>query len=95
MFYVYVLRSFRDNNLYTGFTRNLKKRFIEHQNGQNLSTKSRIPFELIYYEAYLLEEDVLNRERYLKTSMGKRVLKKQLSSFIKRLKSDKIAIVSD
>ena len=95
MFYVYVLRSFRDNNLYTGFTRNFKKRFIEHQNGQNLSTKSRIPFELIYYEAYLLEEDALNRERYLKTSMGKRVLKKQLSSFIKRLKSDKIAIVSD
>ncbi len=95
MFYVYVLQSFKDNNFYTGFTRNLKRRFTEHQNWRNLSTKSRAPFKLVYYEAYLLEEDALNREKYLKTSMGKRVLKKQLSSFIKMLKSDKIAIVSD
>jgi len=95
MFYIYVLQSLKDNYFYTGFTRDLKKRFAEHQGGQNLSTKSRIPFRLIYYEAYMLEEDALNREKYLKTSMGKRVLKKQLSGFIKTAKFGKIAVHFD
>ena len=68
---------------------------MEHQSGQALSTKNRAPFKLIYYEAYLLKEDALSREQYLKTSMGKRVLKKQLLNFIKTLKSDKITAVPD
>lgn len=95
MYYVYVLQSLKDQNFYTGYTENLRTRFLEHQSGQVLSTKSRTPLKLIYYEAYLLKEDALKREQYLKTSMGKRVLKKQLSSFLKMLKSDKIVIVSD
>lgn len=95
MYYIYVLQSLKDQNFYTGYTENLRTRFLEHQSGQVLSTKSRTPFKLIYCEAYLLKEDALKREQYLKTSMGKRVLKKQLSSFLKMLKSDKIVIVSD
>jgi len=52
MFYTYVLKSKKDNNLYIGSTKNLKKRFQEHNSGLIRSTKSRVPFELIYYEVY-------------------------------------------
>jgi putative endonuclease len=83
----------KDRNFYTGFTHNLKKRFQEHNNCQVFSTKSRIPFRLVYYEAYLLEKDATAREQYLKTSMGKRVLKKQLANFVKTTKSAKITYV--
>jgi len=66
MFYVYILRSSRDQNLYTGSTNDLKRRFKEHNDGLVFSTKSRRPFELIYYEAYKSEKDARRREHNLK-----------------------------
>ncbi|OGD57341.1 hypothetical protein A2V71_00790 [Candidatus Berkelbacteria bacterium RBG_13_40_8] len=66
MFYLYVLKSKKDNDLYIGSTNNLERRLLEHNNSENLSTKSRIPFELIYYEAYKSESDARKRESMLK-----------------------------
>lgn len=66
MFYVYVLKSLKDGDLYTGYTSDLKRRFQEHNNGQNTSTKSRAPFELVYYEAYKNKEEAEKREENLK-----------------------------
>jgi len=66
MFYTYVLRSIKDNKLYTGSTDNLERRFREHNASKVFSTKSRIPFELIYYEAYKSESDARKRESNLK-----------------------------
>jgi putative endonuclease len=70
MYYVYVLKSERDKKRYIGYTKDLKKRFVEHQNKMVKSTKSRVPFSLIYYEAYKSEADAKNREFQLKR--GKR-----------------------
>ena len=70
MFYVYVLKSLKDNKLYIGYSNNLKRRFSEHQNGLVPSTKPRRPFTLVYYEAYLSERDAKGREFRLKK--GKR-----------------------
>lgn len=66
MFYVYILKSKKDKYLYTGSTNDLTKRFAEHNAGKVFSTKSRGPFELIYYEAYKAEEDARKREHNLK-----------------------------
>lgn len=66
MFYVYILKSEKDNNLYTGSTNDLKKRFAKHNGKLCNSTKSRTPFKLIYYEAYLSEKDARDREHNLK-----------------------------
>jgi putative endonuclease len=82
-YYLYILQSLKDKKFYTGITSDLKRRFQEHNSGKNISTSYRRPFKLIYYEAYLLKKDVEAREKYLKTSMGKRVIKKQLSNFLK------------
>ena len=96
VYYVYVLQSLKKTDwLYKGSTSDLKRRFKEHNSGKNFSTAPYLPFRLIYYEAYLLKSDAEAREKYLKTSMGKRVLKKQLSNFIKTLNSDKIVAVPD
>lgn len=68
MFYAYVLQSLRDKKLYIGFTSDLKRRIKEHDNGGSKSTKSRRPFELLYYEAHKSEKDARRRENYFKTS---------------------------
>lgn len=66
MFYVYILKSKKDKELYIGSTNNLDRRVNEHNNGLVFSTKSRVPFELVYYEAYKSENDARSREKNLK-----------------------------
>lgn len=96
MYYVYVLQSIKKTDwLYKGSTSDLKRRLKQHNAGKNFSTAPYAPFRLIYYEAYLLKKDAEARERYLKTSMGKRVLKKQLHHFIQSLSINKIVLAQD
>lgn len=66
MFYVYILKSKKDNKLYTGSTNDLQRRITEHNSGLVLSTKLRIPFELVYCEAFKSESDAIKREKNLK-----------------------------
>jgi putative endonuclease len=80
MYYTYVLLSKKDNRLYTGFTGDLRKRFAAHNAGKIPATKNRGPFELIYYEACLSEQDATAREKYLKQAWGK-ISKKRLKRF--------------
>lgn len=80
-YYVYVLQSIKTNNLYIGYTINLKKRFKEHDRGLNFSTKPYRPWQLIHYEAYRDENDAKRREKYLKTSQGSRLLKRMLKEY--------------
>ena len=81
MYYVYVLHSKQDKKLYTGFTKNLKLRFEQHIKGLVDSTKNRRPLVLIYYEACLYQADATKREKYLKTTYGKRFIKNRLKSY--------------
>ncbi len=84
MYYVYILQSLKKLNwLYKGSTSDIKRRLQEHNSGKNSSSAPYVPFRLIYYEAYVLKEDAETRERYLKTSMGMRVIKKQLANYLK------------
>ena len=66
MFYVYILKSDKDNELYVGSTNDLRRRIREHQKGSSFSTSFRRPFTLVYYEAYRNERDARTREQRLK-----------------------------
>lgn len=84
MYYVYILLSLRDSNIYTGFTSDLKRRYQQHQDGKVSSTKNRQPLKLIYYEAYLSESDARKREIYLKAGgKAKSELKLRLNDSMK------------
>lgn len=82
MYYVYVLKSDKDNKNYTGYAKNLKLRFEQHNNGLVESTKNRRPLKLIYYEACLNQQDATHREKYLKTYLGKMFLRNRLKSYL-------------
>jgi len=68
----------KDGKFYVGYTDKLEKRIAEHNDGKAASTKYRIPFELVYYEACKNQKDALRRERYLKTTYGKRYIKNRI-----------------
>ncbi len=85
MFYVYVLHSDKDGLLYTGATGDLKERMEQHHSGRVISTKARLPVQLIYYEACLSQADAFRREKYLKSGPGKRYLKNRLKDCLASL----------
>ena len=82
MYYTYVLQSTVDMNFYTGYTKNLKLRFEQHNKGFVDSTKDRAPLDLIYYEACLDQNDATSREKYLKSYHGKMFIRKRLKSYL-------------
>lgn len=80
-YYVYVLRNFKNSDLYVGSTSNLTRRLKEHNRGINFSTRPFMPWQLIHYEAYINVKDAKRREKYLKASQGGRLLKRMLKDF--------------
>ena len=86
MYYVYILKSEKDGNIYTGSSSNLRLRIQQHNNGKVVSTKSRRPLKLLYYEAYYSEIDARNREKYLKNGgKAKTELKLQIKESLKEV----------
>jgi len=78
MWYVYILRSLKDNDLYIGSTNDIKRRLTAHNSGMVDSTQGRIPFSL---EAYIAVKDkarAIELEQYLKTGSGRAVLQKRI-----------------
>jgi putative endonuclease len=72
MYYVYVLRSKKDNKLYTGQTQDIRKRLLEHNSGKVKSTSHRRPFILVHLEEFPSRSAARWRERFLKTAWGKK-----------------------
>ena len=82
MLYIYILQSLKDKNFYVGFSTDLKDRIAYHNNGNVPSTKNRRPLKLVYYEACINQQDATRREKYLKTSWGKRYIKSRLKNYL-------------
>ena len=82
MFYTYLLQSKKNGQWYTGSTNDLRKRLKEHNDGKSNYTKKNKPYEVIYYEACINEQDARSRELFLKTGMGKRYLKNRMRRFL-------------
>ena len=75
MYYVYVLKSIYCGNLYKGFCTDLEKRLSEHNAGKTKSTKPFIPWEIVYYENFETVHEAISREKYFKSSAGRKYLK--------------------
>jgi len=85
MWYVYVLKSEKNNRLYVGITNDLKKRFKEHNSGKGGKyTRDNRPFRLIFYEAYINKLDAYKAERFFKSGYGKEVLRDKLENYFKK-----------
>ena len=78
MWYVYILRSVRDNKLYVGSTNSIRRRLAEHNSGKVDSTKSRRPFILEAYIAVKDQVKAIELEQYFKTGSGQALLQKRI-----------------
>ena len=84
MYYIYILL-LSNGNLYTGQTTDLKRRCLEHKYGKVISTRPFLPHRLLHYECYVLKSDSLRRERFLKKTEGKRLLRMQIRDILREI----------
>jgi len=70
MYYVYILKSKKDGSKYIGVTQDLKNRLLEHNSGETKSNKSKLPYKIIWYSAFVEKLRAYKFERYLKSSSG-------------------------
>lgn len=82
---MYVLYSLKDNQFYIGYTTNLHERLTSHIHGNSLSTEFRRPFTLLFCEYFLSKHDATRREKYFKTTAGKKTLRIVLQESLREL----------
>lgn len=82
MFYVYVLKSQKDDGWYIGSTSDINKRLKFHNKGNVKSTKYRRPLELIYSEEFETRALAEKAEQYYKSGAGRLKLKKKLEKYL-------------
>ncbi len=75
MFYVYVLYSDNFKRTYKGMTQDVDKRLIQHNLKQIKSTKAYTPWRLIIKEGFETRIEAREREKYLKTGVGRAYIK--------------------
>jgi len=73
MFWVYIIKSQKDNKFYTGITNNVERRLIEHSIGRisTPSTLNRGPFVLVYKESFNTRKEARGKEKFLKSGAGR------------------------
>jgi len=62
IFYTYILKN-KDENIYIGYTQNLEKRLYRHNNNQEISTKNRGPWIIIYSKIYETRSLAMKKEK--------------------------------
>ena len=80
MYIVYVIKSEERNYTYIGLTNNLNRRFREHNEGKNKTTKPYRPFTLVLSEQFETRPEAREREKYLKSGIGRDYIKKIMAN---------------
>ncbi|HQP91206.1 MAG TPA: GIY-YIG nuclease family protein [Candidatus Omnitrophota bacterium] len=75
MYFVYALKSLKNDYIYVGLTKNLHKRMNEHNSGRTKSTKAYRPWVLFYSEKVNCLISARLREKKLKSGSGKEFLR--------------------
>ena len=71
MYIVYVLISESFNKTYIGYTSDLDRRMLEHNETGKGYTKRFRPWKILFAEYYPTKKEAIIRERYFKTGKGR------------------------
>ena len=79
MYYVYIIRSIKDpEQIYVGYTSDLKKRLSNHNCGTTPHTEKYAPWELEVCIGFRSPEKAFEFEKYLKSGSGRAFKNKRL-----------------
>jgi putative endonuclease len=79
MYFVYIIKSLKDQKYYIGSTSDVEARLAYHNSGRQRSTRNRIPFILIYSEQFVSRSEAEVREKQIKSFKGGMAFKRLIS----------------
>ncbi|HEY1009343.1 MAG: GIY-YIG nuclease family protein [Daejeonella sp.] len=79
MYFAYVIKSQVADFYYKGHCKDVHNRLMQHNSGLTVSIRPYLPFELAYFESFLTEKEAIAREKYFKSSAGRRYLRGKLT----------------
>ena len=83
MFTVYILYSPSSTKTYTGFTNNIQRRLLEHNETESKGFTLRYrPWILLHSEECLNKQEAMAREKYFKSGVGREFIKSLVSTYL-------------
>ncbi|HOX53981.1 MAG: GIY-YIG nuclease family protein [Candidatus Omnitrophica bacterium] len=82
MHHVYVLLSKAKTKTYTGVAEDVGKRLTEHNAGKVKSSRPYRPYKLIYTESFETLSEARQKEKFYKSTTGRRKLCKIISPIV-------------
>ena len=79
MFTVYILYSDNLDQFYVGHTGNLDNRIKRHNQGRSKSTKTGVPWKLMYSEKFDSKSEAYQREMYIKRMKSRTFIEKLIT----------------
>jgi len=74
-YYIYILRNEESGTLYTGHTSDLVKRLTRHNDNSRITKRYTKKYEgnwvLVHSEEYATRSQAMQREKFLKTGVGR------------------------
>ena len=81
MFYTYIIYSQSRDKYYTGFTSSTpQNRLDRHNNGMTPSTKSGIPWQVVFYKSFISKADAIKYENHLKRQKSRKFIEKLIQT---------------
>jgi len=80
VYFVYILQSDLDDSYYIGYTSDLERRLIDHNDGRSRYTSKKVPWKLVYTESYNSKSEALKRERFLKKQRNREFYRKLIET---------------
>jgi putative endonuclease len=78
-FYLYILKSKKTDKFYIGHTNDLERRITEHNSGQTKSTKSGIPWEIVFKREFNSNTEANQAELKLKKMKSRKYIENFIS----------------
>jgi putative endonuclease len=76
-YFVYILKSKKNSDIYIGSTEDVQIRFVHHNRGRVKSTKAYRPWILLETKACMTRSEAVQLELFLKTGQQKEILRKK------------------
>ena len=103
--FTYVIEC-EDGSFYKGYTDDLLRRYNQHCDGNGAEyTKKHKPKQLYYWEMHYTQENALNREKYLKSGIGREWFKREVvdkpenfepaSVLLERIRAEKERLIKE
>ena len=73
-YYVYILHSEKNGRYYIGYTGDIETRLDKHNFGSTKSTKSGIPWKMVYYEIFKDKKEAIQREKSIKRMKSRKYI---------------------